>query len=71
MSEIFRFGAVRVGGRPIKKGLLYEDERGAIARVHGCENSKVFLDWVFSGRQSVCAESQFRKRFSLYGNGHE
>jgi hypothetical protein len=71
MAEIFRFGAetVRDPSR-IKKGLGYEDGRGKMARVDAHHNGRVYLTWVESGRQSVCSEYQFCRRFYLYGNGH-
>lgn len=54
----------------IKKGLLYQDGRDRIARVHDYFEGIVILDWLDTGNQSQCKEQQFCKRFSLYGNGH-
>jgi len=67
----FLFGAERVRStNRIKKGLLYQDERGKIAKVNDYFEGIVVLDWKGSGKQSLCLEQQFCKRFSLYGNGH-
>ena len=69
--EVFLFGVQRVRTTEnIKRGLLYEDERGKIAKVHDAFEGIVVLDWLDSGKQSQCKEQQFCKRFSLYGNGH-
>lgn len=54
----------------IKKGLLYQDGRDRIARVHDYFDGIVILDWLDTGNQSQCKEQQFCKRFSLYGKGH-
>ena len=69
--NVFLYGAQRVRSADrIKKGLLYEDDRGKIAKVDDWFGGIVVLDWVDTGRQSQCKEQQFCKRFSLYGNGH-
>jgi hypothetical protein len=71
VSDIFLFGAQNVGNRPIRKGLLYEDCRGKVARVSDGFEGIVILDWLDSGKQSQCSEQRFRRRFYLVGNGHQ
>lgn len=68
---IFRFGADRVRYPfKIRKGLMYEDERGKVATVSDYFEGIVILVWLDSGKQSQCKVQQFCKRFSLYGSGH-
>ena len=69
--EVFQFGSEGIKNYPLQKGLLYlERTRDKVARIHDAFDGIVILDWLDSNNQSQCTERSFRKRFTIYGNGH-